>query len=138
MAPERAAGGEIVTRLRFSIAYFHRTLYTLGESADEPTKRAVLEPLFNENGVKVVLSGHMHGYERFEVNGTLALVSGGGGSPLDDVNAHLVDRPEIAAKRKFAAAAFHYLDIEIGSGILRGRAIGINGQPIDTFEWKVP
>jgi predicted phosphodiesterase len=123
---------------RFSLVFFHRPIYSLGDVADEAAIRSTLEPLFSENGVKVVLSGHMHGYERFDINGTLALVSGGGGGIIGDVNAHLVDRPELAAKRQKAAAAYNFLDLVIEPGLIRGQALGTDGRPIDSFEWSVP
>jgi predicted phosphodiesterase len=123
---------------RFSIAFFHRPIYSVGDVADEAGIRSALEPLFNENGVKVILSGHMHGYERFDINGTLALVSGGGGGIIGDVNANAIDRPDLTQKRQAAVAAYNYLDLEIEPGLLHGRAIGIDGRPIDSFDWQVP
>jgi hypothetical protein len=51
----------------WKIPYFHHPLYSSGgrHGSDIP-KRRVLEPLFIEHGVSVVLTGHDHVYERVQ------------------------------------------------------------------------
>ena len=55
----RGAGKE------WKIPFFHHPLYSSARAHGSSTElRSVLEPLFVENGVKVVFSGHDHVYER--------------------------------------------------------------------------
>src|SRR4051794_16137620 len=44
---------------RFSVVYFHRPLYTVGDSTPQVDARSVLEPLFLDGGVALVMQGHM-------------------------------------------------------------------------------
>jgi 3',5'-cyclic AMP phosphodiesterase CpdA len=51
----------------WKIAYFHHPLYSsAARHGSETDLRAVLEPLFVQYGVNVVLSGHDHTYERIK------------------------------------------------------------------------
>jgi 3',5'-cyclic AMP phosphodiesterase CpdA len=51
----------------WKIAYFHHPLYSsAARHGSETDLRAVLEPLFVQYGVQVVLSGHDHTYERIK------------------------------------------------------------------------
>jgi len=49
-----------------------------------------LHPLFVEYGVDIVLSGHVHGYERIERDGVTYLVVGGGGAMPHPFDAHRI------------------------------------------------
>ena len=51
----------------WKICFFHHALYSDGMfHGPDRDLRALLEPVFVRNGVKVVLSGHDHVYERFK------------------------------------------------------------------------
>src|SRR6266566_2479130 len=51
----------------WKICYFHHPLYSDGKFHGADTDlRTLLEPVFGNNGVRVVLSGHEHVYERFK------------------------------------------------------------------------
>ena len=51
----------------WKICYFHHPLYSHGrDHGPDIDLRKLLEPLFQENGVKVVISGHEHSYERLK------------------------------------------------------------------------
>ena len=58
--------GELAgAREDWKIAFFHHPLYSSGERHGSDTRlRDTLEPLFLDNGVSVVFSGHDHFYER--------------------------------------------------------------------------
>jgi len=79
---------------RFSVVYFHRPIYTLARHAPSMSLRAALEPIIESHTVPLVLQGHNHVYERFEVGTTTYLVAGGGGSATYDVDAQLEAFPE--------------------------------------------
>jgi predicted phosphodiesterase len=54
----------------WKICYFHHPLYSDGRFHGPDTDlRNTLEPVFQKNGVKVVLSGHEHLYERIKPHG---------------------------------------------------------------------
>jgi 3',5'-cyclic AMP phosphodiesterase CpdA len=54
----------------WKICYFHHPLYSDGKfHGPDLDLRARLEPIFKSSGVKVVLSGHEHVYERFKPQG---------------------------------------------------------------------
>ncbi len=65
----------------WKICYFHHPLYSDGKFHGPDTDlRARLEPLFKANGVRVVLSGHEHLYERLKPhNGIYYFVLGNSG-----------------------------------------------------------
>jgi predicted phosphodiesterase len=70
----------------FRIVFLHHPPYTsLGGHASDMNVRAVLSPLFEQNGVDIVFAGHNHFYERsVPVNGTVYIVAGAAGAPLYD------------------------------------------------------
>jgi len=67
---------------RYLIFSHHEPMYTFSNHGPWLEGREVIQPLLEEYGVDMVLSGHNHCYERFEVNGIVYIVTGGGGAPL--------------------------------------------------------
>ncbi len=65
----------------WKIAFFHHPLYSSGKRHGSDTDlRAVLEPIFRQYGINVVLSGHDHVYERVAPqNGIYYFVMGSSG-----------------------------------------------------------
>ena len=65
----------------WKIAFFHHPPYSSGGAHGSDTKlRAVVEPLFLQHGVNVVLAGHEHFYERLKPQkGIYYFISGSGG-----------------------------------------------------------
>jgi len=66
----------------------HRPMYPLshiGDSIDSnPTERARLQRLFEDQNVTAYICGHDHLFDRLTVNGLVHLISGGGGAPPYD------------------------------------------------------
>jgi hypothetical protein len=122
---------------RFSVVYLHRPLYTLGDADPLLELRALLAPLFEANGVRLVLQGHMHGYERFEVGDITYVTTAGGGALLGDVNENVAKYPDDAPLRLTAARSANALQVTIGD-TLRAVAIDPTGTIIDQFEHEVP
>jgi hypothetical protein len=90
------------------IAVFHRPFYTFSKYFQAHTAMEDnLVPLFERYGVRLVLSGHVHGFEHFERNGVHYVVDGGGGALTYDLEERLDDveklRPELIPARKFAS-----------------------------------
>ena len=73
----------------FRIVAFHQAPYSNSSASQTPDQirgmqgvRDFWVPIFEEQEVDIVISGHYHSYQRGEHNGTTYLVTGGGGSTL--------------------------------------------------------
>lgn len=97
-------------RLRFAIVAFHRPFFTFSRSAPNFEARDRLHPVFRDYQVPLVLTGHNHCYERFEVEGVTYVVDGGGGALSYDTNASreavLATRPSDEGLRKFESSSY--------------------------------
>ena len=127
---------------RFSAVFMHRNLYTLGDATPNVDVRKSLAPLFEANKVRLVFSGHMHGYERFEVGDITYLTTAGGGGQINDVNYNVPNYPADVPLRVKGLPDYHamLLDVTpIGSASqLHGRAIDGSGAVIDEFTHLIP
>lgn len=123
---------------RFSVLYFHRPVYTLGDVDPRVDIRTALAPLMTSHRIPLVLSGHMHGYERFVVNGTTYIVSGGGGGAIGDVNAGVASHPSEVPLRQAAGAWFHAVVFTLNGTTMHGETIDERGTVRDTFDFTVP
>jgi predicted phosphodiesterase len=67
----------------WKIIFMHVSIYSSASEGMEEAKdvRAYLHPLFLENEVDIVFSGHDHYYERVEADGIVYITSGGGSNP---------------------------------------------------------
>ena len=75
--------------IRHTIVVFHHPVFTFGRHFPRLAARDVLHPIFVERRVTMVMSGHNHCYERFEVDGITYVVDGGGGANTTDPSASL-------------------------------------------------
>jgi hypothetical protein len=121
---------------RFSVVFLHKPFVTCGDTGDAYARVAQFAPLFAQHHVPLVIAGHMHGYERFEIGGVTFITTAGGGGSLGDVNAN-PNRPE-CADRKSYGAYHHTVLFEVGAGTLKGSAIDATGKVRDGFEIAVP
>lgn len=127
---------------RFSVVYFHKPFITCGDKSQNGSARQLFEPLFEEHGVALVVQGHMHGYERFEVplsdpTKTITyLTVGGGGGLLGDIDAN-ADRP-VCAQRKSHGKFHHMALLEITASGLAGRVFDPDGVTRDEFDIASP
>lgn len=118
---------------RTSVVYFHKPIYTLSSHAPLVDVRAALEGLFATHGVKLVLSGHNHVYERFEVSGITYITSGGGGAPLYDPDANVIHYANEEMLRAKSLAEHHLLEVTIGER-LKVRALDESGAELDVLD----
>jgi len=124
---------------RGSVVFMHRPVISVADGGNHPEWRADWEPTFVSRGVVLVLSGHMHGYERFVTENELTyVVSGGGGGVIGDVNENVATYPEDAALRVASASDNHALRIDVGTASIEGAAIDPVGQVLDTFSIPLP
>ncbi|MDH5490404.1 MAG: metallophosphoesterase [Myxococcales bacterium] len=125
---------ELEPGFRFSIVYFHRPIYTLGGHAPSLGLRAILQPIVEAHRVPLVLQGHNHAYERFEVNGVTYLVIGNGGAGGYDVDANVMNFPDEVPLR-LASGTFHGGALfTIETTRLVAEIFDEDGGPQDSFE----
>ena len=113
----------------WKIAFFHHPLYSSGERHGSDTQlRDTLEPIFLQNGVSVVFSGHDHFYERVKPQKGIGYFVVGSGGKLRDGN--IDRRSPIMAKGFDTDLAF--LAAEIDGDRMTFNAISRSGQVIDS------
>jgi len=69
----------------FKVVILHHPIYSV--TREDPLYnqlQSTLVPVFQQNNVRIVFSGHEHNYERFYNAGIYYIVTGGGGAPLYD------------------------------------------------------
>lgn len=118
----------------WKIAVFHRPPFNAGSvHGSDLTVRSQFVPIFEAYGVRLVLNGHEHDYERTVPWKETAsgqpvtyIVSGGGGAPLYAAGVG----PWTAVSR----SAHHYLRGSISSCTIAVEAIGLDGAAFDRTE----
>lgn len=125
---------------RFSVVWMHRPLVSCGDGGHKDAERKTLLPIFTANGVKLVIQAHMHGYERFEMDGITWVTSGGGGGLLGNVDKELAAGLPECASRKASGKWYNatLYAVPAGPGKLTGKTIATDGDVRDTFEIAVP
>jgi predicted phosphodiesterase len=94
----------------WKIAYFHHPIYSSGERhGAELDLQVLVEPLFLQNGVDVVFSGHEHFYERIKPQKGIVYITQGGGAKLRHGN--LRDNSAITAKGFDTDRSFTLIEI---------------------------
>jgi acid phosphatase type 7 len=69
----------------FNVVILHHPIYSVTrEDTYYSQLQSTLVPVFQQNNVRIVFSGHEHNYERFYDAGIYYIVTGGGGAPLYD------------------------------------------------------
>ncbi len=66
--------------IKQTVVGFHRPYYTFGERGPRRATRDAVHPILRDAGVALVLNGHEHSYQRFNVDGMVYAVDGGGGA----------------------------------------------------------
>lgn len=125
--------------------FLHAPIFTTSSAHQAVKSWRVLTPEFTKHKVRMVFSGHNHVYERTvpvhataasggdpalardDVNGTVYVVTGGGGSPLASVG----DRVNSFVEQKLSQ--FHYVKISVNGASVSLQAVDIDGRVIDTI-----
>jgi Predicted phosphohydrolases len=112
----------------WKICYFHHPLYSSGRrhGSDEDL-RAFLEPLLLKYGVKVVLAGHEHFYERLRPQKGIYYFISGGSAKLRRGN---IERSDLTVKG--FDQDNHFMLMEIDGDVLYFQTISRLGTTIDT------
>ena len=97
-----------------------------GGHANNTTFQADLQPLLQQYGVAMALSGHNHYYARAMVNGIVELTLGGGGAPQYTPAS---GQPDIVVISK----SYSFGEFTISGNTLTAKVVNNSGATIDTF-----
>jgi 3',5'-cyclic AMP phosphodiesterase CpdA len=112
----------------WKIAFFHHPLYSSGRRHGSDLQlRGILEPLFVQHNVSVVLTGHDHFYERIKPQRGITHFVIGGSAKLREGN---VRKSGITAKAFDTDNSFALMEID--GDVLRFQAISRTGKTIDS------
>jgi acid phosphatase len=111
-----------------TIVVFHHPAFSCSSHGSSDAILGSWVPMFDDD-VVLVLTGHDHNYQRFEVDGIDHVVSGGGGRSVNPLEAC----PEGYPSRVAGAEAFHFLAMTQGRSGLDIEVVGIDGDVIDSF-----
>ena len=118
----------------WTFVFFHHPLFRAHATRGITPQRWVWQPIFDEYGVDLVITGHDHYYMRSHSigdyrgeprRGVYHLISGGGGAPTYP----MTPKPHAAARRR----VHHITAIDITGDRLVGRGIDLDGNEFDTF-----
>ena len=108
---------------------FHHPPYACGGHLGSSTVRRAWVPLFERYGVRLVLNGHDHNYQRFRRKGVTYVVHGGGGAGLYALRGCPRGYP-----RRVAARVGHgFLHLTVGPDGILVQVLDLAGNPIDRF-----
>lgn len=108
----------------------HHPAFSCGVYADYEEVRQTWVPVIQPFDVTLVVNGHEHHYERFEVAGKTFVVTGGGGQRIRDRHecAEGVPEPVVGNYRDQ-----HFVLLEVNEGVVSGEVFDVDGEIIDTF-----
>jgi len=112
------------------IVVLHHPPFTCGGHLGSVAVRRSWVPLFARAGVRLVLSGHDHNYQRFERDGVTYVVHGGGGAGLYTLRPCPAGYPQRVAAR----AGHGFVHVTVEAGGLLVRIVDLAGKTIDRFE----
>lgn len=111
----------------YKVIQMHRPMVSSRAGSIGRNMHGSLGPLLAKHGVQLVLAGHEHGYERSKViDGTLHMVSGGGGAAT---YGYPGAQPQTSAVR---AARHHHLQLAFDAERMVIRAVDDRGATMDT------
>lgn len=115
-----------------TIIAFHHPPYSCGDHGGSVgVQDQWLDDL--DEDVFLVLSGHEHNYQRFELSTVTYVVTGGGGASLTELAECGTVGPEMVA----GESIHHFLVLE-QSDVISVRSLDVNGQVIDEFTLGLP
>ena len=109
----------------WTIAAMHHPAYSAGDHGSTKSVQRLWVPLFEQAGMRLVLAGHDHDYQRSKPLNNITYIVSGGGAKLRGVG-H-------ASFTEFSKSVYHFVDLEVYKDRLEGRAIGHDGEVIDSW-----
>jgi 3',5'-cyclic AMP phosphodiesterase CpdA len=121
------------SKARWKIAAFHHPAFTCGRyRSDAEVVRRWL-PVFERYGVRLVLSGHDHNYQRFAPRRRVRYVVGGGGNP----HLYPLERcPPGYPRRLNGRVEQGFLYLLVRGGRLDGWSVRVDGRRVDHFAFR--
>ena len=122
------------------IVTFHRPTYSLSKHwRSDTTLRDSVHSLAVRHGVKMVICGHVHGYERFVVDGIHYVTDGGGGALTYDLDENREDveaaRPGESDLRVMAERTYGCMEIVVADGTVLVTRTNVDGETTDSFSF---
>ncbi|MEZ0230799.1 MAG: metallophosphoesterase [Planctomycetota bacterium] len=121
---------------RWLVVYMHVPLYSVGYHGDNATLQNLLQPIFEQYKVDLVLQGHDHNYERMSPvkkystdpnwQGVPFIVTGGGGA---DIYPTITNHTQTVYKE----AMNHYTLLTFFNDAIRGKVIRKDGTTAEAF-----
>lgn len=111
------------------IVVLHHPPFTCGGHLGSAAVRRAWVPLFRRYGVRLVLSGHDHNYQRFARDGVTYVVDGGGGAGLYKLRPCPASYPRRVAAR--VGHGFVHVSVEPDGFLVR--IVALDGSTIDRF-----
>ena len=121
---------------RASILVMHRPLVTCGDNAQNDGARKAYASTLAQYKVPFVIQAHIHGYERFEMDGITYVTTGGGGGLIGNMDQN-ISRAE-CAMRKSSGGFVHAVDVVIEGKELRAQVVDEHGVTRDSFTVALP
>lgn len=122
------------------IVTFHRPTYSLSKHwRSDTTLRDSVHSLAVRHGVQMVICGHVHGYERFVVDGIHYVTDGGGGALTYDLDENREDveaaRPGESDLRVVAERTYGCMEIVVADGTVLVTRTNVDGETTDSFSF---
>ena len=110
------------------VASHHPPITNAALAIDPRVHDTFVPPFLEAKKTMLFLSGHIHSYERFEIEGKTFVVSGGGGGPRREVDTSAT-RPHTTDQYRSGAWRYHhYLDLQVRSEGIRGETWMLVGE----------
>ena len=122
------------------IITFHRPTYSFSKHMrSETTLRESVHNLATRHGVKLVLCGHVHGYERFVVDDIHYVTDGGGGALTYDLEEKLEEaeslRPGETELRLVAERTHGCIEMAVEDSMVFLTRTNVDGETTDSFSF---
>ena len=128
-------------KVKFVLLGCHHPPFTNG--SHDPEKKVLedfIKPARNFVKPRALISGHVHSYERFKVDGFDYIVSGGCGAPPADIETDPEDWRTEPVYKGPEERGHHLMDCEVGQESLACSVEALDGRKwrtIDNVRWKV-
>ncbi len=113
------------------IPFLHHPAYPIlsGHSGHEPVVKNFI-PQFKRLGVKLVFTGHNHGYDRNEKDGIVYITAGGGGAPLYPCGS-------FSGAKQACVSNYHYVRCKTEKESIQCQTKLMDGSLVDevTIDW---
>jgi hypothetical protein len=108
-----------------TIVVFHHPAYSCSRHGSSVEIQDLWVDRFDPD-VLLALSGHDHGYQRIQQQQRTFVVTGGGGSALDEIE-------ECGLEMENSAELHHFVVLQQTEDVIWGTAVDVNGSPFDEF-----